>query len=106
MPVTHAVTCFVFSSMTTALFFLMIRRPPRSTLFPYTMPFRSELAGRKGVYDVEVLEVKEKVMPAIDDAFATSFGAESLEKLREGVRRDLENELNYTQNKSVRNQLI
>src|SRR2546427_8764258 len=27
-------------------FFLMIRRPPRSTLFPYTTLFRSRLAGR------------------------------------------------------------
>src|SRR3712207_7979512 len=27
-------------------FFLMIRRPPRSTLFPYTTPFRS--AGAEG----------------------------------------------------------
>src|SRR5437868_8953867 len=27
------------------LFFLMIRRPPRSTLFPYTTLFRSELQG-------------------------------------------------------------
>src|SRR3712207_7648458 len=27
-------------------FFLMIRRPPRSTLFPYTTLFRSELRGR------------------------------------------------------------
>src|SRR3712207_8673641 len=27
------------------LFFLMIRRPPRSTLFPYTTLFRSGLAG-------------------------------------------------------------
>src|SRR3712207_7871657 len=26
------------------LFFLMIRRPPRSTLFPYTTLFRSDLA--------------------------------------------------------------
>src|SRR5256885_10752393 len=26
-------------------FFLMIRRPPRSTLFPYTTLFRSELAA-------------------------------------------------------------
>src|SRR5256886_7550700 len=26
-------------------FFLMIRRPPRSTLFPYTTLFRSALAG-------------------------------------------------------------
>src|SRR3712207_8662740 len=27
-------------------FFLMIRRPPRSTLFPYTTLFRSHLRGR------------------------------------------------------------
>jgi trigger factor len=66
----------------------------------------TELQGKKGVYDVEVVEVKEKVLPAVDDAFAKSFGAENLEKLREGVRRDLDNELNYSQNKSVRNQLI
>src|SRR3712207_7479419 len=29
-------------------FFLMIRRPPRSTLFPYTTLFRSQLAARAG----------------------------------------------------------
>src|SRR6266513_1659481 len=29
-------------------FFLMIRRPPRSTLFPYTTLFRSRPAGRPG----------------------------------------------------------
>src|SRR5256885_11594415 len=28
-------------------FFLMIRRPPRSTLFPYTTLFRSERVGRE-----------------------------------------------------------
>src|SRR3712207_8656075 len=27
-------------------FFLMIRRPPRSTLFPYTTLFRSAISGR------------------------------------------------------------
>src|SRR5271163_5034085 len=30
-------------------FFLMIRRPPRSTLFPYTTLFRSELEYQTGV---------------------------------------------------------
>src|SRR3712207_9028978 len=30
------------------LFFLMIRRPPRSTLFPYTTLFRSSCVGRPG----------------------------------------------------------
>src|SRR3712207_8007375 len=29
-------------------FFLMIRRPPRSTLFPYTTLFRSTVAGAPG----------------------------------------------------------
>src|SRR5436190_7174791 len=29
-----------------SFFFLMIRRPPRSTLFPYTTLFRSLCAGR------------------------------------------------------------
>jgi trigger factor len=65
-----------------------------------------QLAGKKGVYDVEVVEVKEKHLPALDEAFAGSYGAESLEKLREGVRRDLENELKHAQSKSLRNQLI
>ncbi|HET7625381.1 MAG TPA: trigger factor, partial [Verrucomicrobiae bacterium] len=65
-----------------------------------------ELQGKKGVYDVEIVEVKEKVLPAVDEAFAKSFGAESVEKLREGVRKDLENELEYSQTKNVRGQLI
>src|SRR5438045_7535231 len=36
-------------SCTSLSFFLMIPRPPRSTLFPYTTLFRSaKIAGRKG----------------------------------------------------------
>jgi len=65
-----------------------------------------ELAGKKGVYEVEVIEVREKLLPPLDDAFAKTWGAENLEKLKEGVRLDLENELNYKQNKSLRGQLI
>src|SRR3712207_8894660 len=34
-------------------FFLMIRRPPRSTLFPYTTLFRSDLPGC-ALEDVEI----------------------------------------------------
>src|SRR5258705_2394237 len=33
---------FVSTSLSSFFFFLMIRRPPRSTLFPYTTLFRSE----------------------------------------------------------------
>jgi len=65
-----------------------------------------QLAGKKGVYEVEVVEVKEKVLPALDEELAKAYGAESLEKLRAGVRRDLENELNFKQNKTIRAQLV
>jgi len=65
-----------------------------------------ELAGKKGVYETEVVEVKERILPALDEQFAKNYGAENLEKLRAGVRRDLENELNYKLNKAIRNQLI
>src|SRR5258708_34916485 len=34
-------------------FFLMIRRPPRSTLFPYTTLFRSSAPRRKYEYEAE-----------------------------------------------------
>ena len=65
-----------------------------------------QLAGKRGIYDVEVVEVKQKVLPPLDEAFAKGYGAENLEKLRAGVRKDLENELNYKQERTIRNQLI
>ena len=65
-----------------------------------------QLAGKAGVYEVDVVEVKEKTLPTLDEAFAKSYGAESLEKLREGVRKDLENELKFKQTKTTRNQIV
>lgn len=65
-----------------------------------------ELQGKKGTYEVEVVEVKEKVVPTIDDAFAKQYGAESVQALHEGVRRDLQNELNTKQSRSVRGQVV
>ncbi len=65
-----------------------------------------ELQGKKGVYEVELIEVKEKVLPELNDEFARKFGAENLEKLTEGVRKDLENELKYSQSKAVRGQVV
>src|SRR5256885_6615860 len=61
-------------------FFLMIRRPPRSTLFPYTTLFRSldaaQLAGaetRAGLHG--------------ELAVFTAFGEEALEHSRAGAAR-------------------
>jgi len=65
-----------------------------------------QLAGKKGTYEVEVVEVKEKVLPELTDAFAQTYGADDLEKLHDGVRKDLQNELNTRQKRSIRNQIV
>ena len=64
------------------------------------------LAGKPGVYEVEVVEIRERKLPELTDELAKTWGAESLEKLREGVRRDLENEAKYRQNREIRGQLV
>jgi trigger factor len=65
-----------------------------------------EVQGKKGVYEVEVVEVREKLLPDVNDDLAKKFGAENLEKLQIGVRTDLENELKYSKSKSVRQQVV
>ena len=65
-----------------------------------------ELQGKKGVYEVELVEVKEKVLPELNDELAKKFGAEDLAKLKAGVRTDLENELTYSRSKAIRGQVI
>jgi len=65
-----------------------------------------ELQGKKGVYEVELVEVKEKVLPELNDELAKKYGAENLEVLKTGVRTDLENELKHSKTKSIRAQVI
>lgn len=65
-----------------------------------------QLQGKKGVYEVEVVEVKEKKLPVINDEFAKKFQAESLEKLKDGVRKDLENELKFKRSRTIRSQIV
>ncbi len=65
-----------------------------------------ELSGKHGVYSVEIVEVKEKHLPELNEEFARSYDAESMDKLREGVRSDLQNELNSKQRRSLRNQVV
>lgn len=64
------------------------------------------LAGLKAEYAVEIVEVRERRLPDLDEALAKKWGAESVEKLREGVRRDLANELAFKQNRALRDQIV
>src|SRR5260221_11638957 len=50
---TLSLTCIVY--IHSFFFFLMIRRPPRSTLFPYTTLFRSRRAWRFFEHGMDVM---------------------------------------------------
>src|SRR3712207_8055398 len=49
--------------------FLMIRRPPRSTLFPYTTLFRSRHVGDRGVHanlvDADRIKLQQRELDAV-----------------------------------------
>ena len=65
-----------------------------------------ELAGKAAVYEVEILGVKEKVLPEVNDEFAKRFEAADLAQLLQGIRNDLQRELESRQKQSVRDQLL
>jgi len=52
---------------------------------------RSDLAGREALFHVKVNEVKERVLPALDDEFAKEAGdCDTLEEFRKRIRDQLE----------------
>jgi trigger factor len=52
----------------------------------------AHLAGKAAVFEIKVREVRKPVEPTLDDDFAKGLGLESLEKLNEIVRQQLEGE--------------
>jgi len=64
------------------------------------------LAGRKASYEVEIVQVKERHLPDVNEAFAKALEAESLEALRAGVKHDLENEVKFQRERSAKDQIV
>jgi trigger factor len=50
---------------------------------------RAELAGREASFEVAVKEVKRKQLPAVDDDLAIDTGFDTVQELREDIRRRL-----------------
>ena len=48
------------------------------------------LAGKKAFYTLEAHEVREQVLPELDEAFLKNFEVDSMEEFKEGVHRDLQ----------------
>jgi trigger factor len=67
---------------------------------------QKELAGKVVDYAVEVVGVKEKELPTVNDEFAKQFGAENLDALLKGIRSDLQRELDFRAKNAVRDQLL
>lgn len=65
------------------------------------------LAGKKATYFVDVVGIKTKKSPPIDDAFAASFGPEmTLEKLKEAVKIDIGRERARASANDEKNQIV
>ena len=74
--------------------------------FPETYPL-AELANTDLVYDVELREVRRKVLPELDDEFAKDVGGfETLAVLRDQVRADMEAQATDHARQHVRSDLL
>ena len=50
------------------------------------------LKGKEATYDIEILEVREKILPEFNDEFCKNFKAESAQDLREKIKTDIKAE--------------
>ncbi len=73
--------------------------------FPPDFPAK-ELQGKQGTYSVEIVGIKEKKLPALDDGFARAFDFVSLELLRQRIRTDLVHQREHQAEVDKRNQII
>jgi trigger factor len=74
--------------------------------FPEEFPV-TELAGKKADYAVTLNEIKEKVLPAVDDAFAAKIMPEkTLAELRHAIEHNLEHEKEHEVERAKEQQLM
>ncbi len=72
---------------------------------PESYPDR-KFAGKKAVFKVEVKEIKEKKLPAMDDALAAKVGKTTLAELREEVKDQIAGRKQENENVSMKNQIL
>jgi len=66
-----------------------------------------ELAGKRASYSVMLHEIKEKVLPAVDDAFANKLlPGKSLAELRHTIEHDLEHEKEHQVERAKEEQIV
>jgi trigger factor len=80
----------------------------RAVTVDFAMDFPvKELAGNRANYDVTVREIKEKVLPALDDVFAAKLMPEkTLADLRQIIERDLAHEKEHEREQAKEGQVV
>ena len=64
------------------------------------------VAGKTVSYEITVIQVKERELPEINDDFAKAIGAESVEALRERVRKQFEMQRERMRSQIIDNQIL
>ncbi len=73
--------------------------------FPADFPQR-QVAGLKATYFVDIIGIKERKLPEVNDEFAKKVGLENLEKLKDEVRKGLVAEREGETRADLRKQII
>jgi trigger factor len=74
--------------------------------FPAEFAAVPALAGKSVVYTVEILEVRERVLPPLDEEFLKSHQAETIDALRNNVRNNLKMQKEYQNKSAQRRQVV
>jgi len=79
----------------------------KQALVDFPGDFRiKDLAGRKATYFVEILDIREKQLPSLDDALASGHGASNIAELREKIRQNLTKGRERQADEKVRSQIV
>ena len=65
----------------------------------------AELAGKAAVYSMEVHEVRERVMPELNDEFLKQLHVESVDQLKKQLEDEIKRRKEYEKNQSLRQQI-
>ncbi|WP_413203893.1 trigger factor [Rhodospirillum sp. A1_3_36] len=73
--------------------------------FPEDYPAEN-LAGKPVAFEVTVKEVKQAILPELDDELAKKFGKETVDELKEAVRGDLQGEYDEVSKAKLKRKLL
>lgn len=73
--------------------------------FPADFP-QKPLVGRKATYFVDMVAIKEKKLPEVNDELAKKVGVDSLEKLKDEIRKSLVAEREAESKNEMRKQIV